>query len=43
MSSLRITEKCRCGASIEVAGSAYRNSSDARNPRGAEEVIERWR
>ena len=43
MIPVTITETCSCGAMIEVTGSRYRNDHDRRNPRGAEEVAERWR
>ena len=40
---MMITEKCPCGAEISVAGSEYRNDKHPQNPRGADEVVERWR
>lgn len=40
---MTITEECSCGAKIAVTGGEYRNDKDSRNPRGAEEVVERWR
>lgn len=43
MSDLRIIETCACGASIDVTGGRYRNDNYPNNPRGAEEVVERWR
>ena len=43
MSDIRITERCSCAASIEVVAGRYRNDRDHRNPRGAEEIVERWR
>jgi hypothetical protein len=38
-----ITEKCWCGASIAVTGGRYRHDRNPNNPRGAEEIVERWR
>ena len=39
----RIDETCQCGASVSVTGGDYRNDKHAPNPRGAEEIVERWR
>lgn len=42
-SEVHIDERCSCGALVSVTGGKYRNDEDARNPRGAEEIVERWR
>lgn len=41
--SQTIIEKCSCGATITATGSAYRNDRNPNNPRGVEEIVERWR
>lgn len=41
--AMTIEERCACGATITVTGSEYRNDKHPNNPRGAEEVVERWR
>ena len=41
--NIRITEKCPCGAEITVDGPEYRSDRHHANPRGAEEIVERWR
>ena len=43
MSGVRIEETCSCGATFTATGSPYRRDHDTRNPRGAEEMAERWR
>ena len=43
MTDVRIRETCSCSASIEVVGGKYRYDTNPANPRGAEEIVERWR
>lgn len=43
MSTTTIREACSCGATIDVVGGRYRSTGHPANPRGAEEIVERWR
>src|SRR5690606_38962026 len=43
VSAVTIAETCSCGATFKATGSEYRSSTHHANPRGVEEMAERWR